>query len=205
MQTFTPSFLFLPPKPVQLGAATMFYNKPDFHDLLQPETELEARLLDTPVFQEGLNWGKPRFGHPEGKVGYHVREVLDNVDKIARSTTDRQQLRLIAIVHDTFKYKEFELGRRVKHHGLLAREFMEAHVNDGILLKIVELHDEAFYCWRNAHLENQPLIASIRLEKLLEALGDNLPLYFDFYKCDTQTGDKVQAPLYWFEQVVLSQ
>ncbi len=205
MQTFTPSFLFLPPKPVQLGAAIMFYNKPDFHDLLQPETELEARLLDSPVFQEGLNWGKPRFGHPEGKVGYHVREVLDNVDKIARNTTDRQHLRLIAIAHDTFKYKEFELGRRVKHHGLMAREFMEAHISDGTLLKIIELHDEAFYCWRNAHLENQPLIASIRLENLLEALGENLPLYFDFYKCDTQTGDKVQAPLYWFEQVVLSQ
>lgn len=183
----------------------MFYNKPDFHDLLQPETELEARLLDSPVFQEGLNWGKPRFGHPEGKVGYHVREVLDNVDKIARNTTDRQHLRLIAIAHDTFKYKEFELGRRVKHHGLMAREFMEAHISDGTLLKIIELHDEAFYCWRNAHLENQPLIASIRLENLLEALGENLPLYFDFYKCDTQTGDKVQAPLYWFEQVVLSQ
>jgi HD domain len=202
MLTFTPSFLFLPPKTVQLSAATMFYNKPDFHDLLRPETELEVKLLDTPVFQEGLDWGKPRFGHPEGKVGYHVREVLDNVDKIAQTPADRQQLRLIAIVHDTFKFKEFELGRRVKHHGLLAREFMEAHTTDPALLNIIELHDEAFYCWRNAHLEQQPHSASLRLEKLLEALDGTLPLYLDFYKCDTQTGDKVQAPLYWFEQVV---
>ncbi len=204
MQTFTPSFLFLPPKNARLGNLTMFYHKPDFHEMLRPETELEARLLENPLFQEGLNWGKPRFGHPEGKVGYHVRDVLENVERQARTLEERQHLRLIAIAHDTFKFREFELGRRVKHHGLMAREFMEAHISDAALLDIIELHDEAFYCWRNAHLESQPLIATLRLEKLLERLGDNLPLYFDFYKCDTQTGDKVQAPLYWFEQVVAS-
>lgn len=182
----------------------MFYTEPDFHALLQPENELEAKLIDTPVFQEGLNWGKPRFGHPEGKVGYHVREVLDNVDKYARNGEARQQLRIVAIAHDSLKFREFELGRRVKHHGLLAREFMEAHTSDPTLLDLIELHDEAFYIWRAAHLENQPLAAKLRLERLLDALGDNLPLYFDFYKCDTQTGDKVQAPLYWFEQVVMA-
>jgi hypothetical protein len=180
----------------------MFYNHPDFHEMLKPETELEVRLLENPLFQEGLNWGKPRFGHPEGKVGLHVRDVLANVERQAKSVEERQQLRTIAIVHDTFKFREFELGRRVKHHGLMAREFMEGQISDACLLDIIELHDEAFYCWRNAHLEHQPLTASLRLEKLLERLGENLPLYFDFYKCDTQTGDKVQAPLYWFEQVV---
>ena len=180
----------------------MFHNKPDFYILLQPETELEARLLEPPEFQEGLNWGKPRFGHPEGKVGLHVREVLDNVDNCAVNETARQQLRLIAIVHDTFKFREFQLGRRVKHHGLLAREFMASFVNEPGLLDIIELHDEAFYCWRAAYFQHQLEAAAHRLEKLLETLGVNLPLYFDFYKCDTRTGDKIQAPLYWFEQVV---
>ena len=203
MQTFTSSYLFLPPKNANNGAATMFHTEPDFKALLQPETELEARLLENPLFQVGLNWGKPRFGHPEGKVGYHVREVLDNVDNCAKNPFIRQQLRLIAIAHDAFKFREFELGRRVKHHGLLAREFMEAYIADPILLDIIELHDEAFYCWRAAHLEHQPLDAALRLEKLLDRLAGNLPLYFDFYKCDTQTGDKLQAPLYWFEQIVL--
>ncbi len=187
-----------------MGDAIMFYNLPDFHEILRPETELEVRLLENPLFQQGLNWGKPRFGHPEGKVGYHVQDVLANVERHAKTLEERQQLRLIAIAHDTFKFREFELGRRVKHHGLMAREFMEAHINDAALLDIIELHDEAFYCWRNAHLEQNPVFAGERLEALLGRLGDNLPLYFDFYKCDTQTGDKVQAPLYWFEQVVAS-
>ncbi|MCF8247546.1 MAG: hypothetical protein K9J37_21160 [Saprospiraceae bacterium] len=182
----------------------MFQNELEFHALIQPEAELEAKLLDTPVFREGLDWGKPRFGHPEGKVGLHVREVLDNVEHCATNETARQQLRLVAIAHDTFKFQEFQLGRRVKHHGLLAREFMEKYLDDPVLLDLIELHDEAFYCWRAATLENQPVAATHRLEKLLEVVGDNLPLYFDFYKCDTRTGDKVQAPLYWFEEVVIS-
>ena len=204
MLTFTQSLVVSPPllRHMDKAQKLMFHNEPDFHSLLQPENELEARLLDTPQFQEGLNWGKPRFGHPEGKVGLHVREVLDNVNLSAANETTRQQLRLIAIAHDTFKFTEFQLGRRVKHHGLLAREFMEAYLNDTTLLDIIELHDEAFYCWRAAYIENQQDAATLRLENLLETIGENLPLYFDFYKCDTQTGDKIQAPLYWFEQVV---
>ncbi|MCC6724393.1 MAG: HD domain-containing protein [Saprospiraceae bacterium] len=182
----------------------MFQDKPDAFYFFQPENDFEARLLESPEFQEGLNWGKPRFGHPEGKVGYHVRDVLENVERQAKNLEDKQKLRLIAIAHDAFKYKEFVLGRRIKHHGMLAREFMEAHINDPVLLDIIELHDEAFYCWRNAYLEQNQLVAQQRLEKLLERMGENLPLYFDFYKCDTQTGDKVQAPLYWFEEIVAS-
>ena len=43
---------------------------PDAHlpldTLLQPESDLEKLLLTLPEFQQGLRWGEPRFGHPEG-------------------------------------------------------------------------------------------------------------------------------------------
>ena len=32
------------------------------------ETELERKLLDDPRLRAGLEWGAPRFGHPEGLV-----------------------------------------------------------------------------------------------------------------------------------------
>lgn len=181
---------------------SMILNIPDFTLLLQPENTLEAILLETAEFQEGLLWGKPRFGHPEGMVGLHVREVLDNVEHCAANETMREQLRLVTLAHDTFKFREFSLGKRLKHHGLLAREFMEGFISDQNVLDIIELHDEAFYIWRMAELAGQPSLATDRLENLLIRLGDNLPLYFAFYRCDTQTGDKVQAPLFWFEQKI---
>ena len=206
MQTFTQIFFVSPLQPIRMGKVRqpMLQNEHDFQSLLQPETALETKLLDTPVFREGLNWGKPRFGHPEGKVGLHVREVLDNVEHCAENETARQQLRIVTIAHDTFKFQEFQMGKRVKHHGLLAREFMEKYLDDPTLLDLIELHDEAFYIWRAVQLENQPATAYHRLDKLLDNLGDNLPLYLDFYKCDTRTGDKIQAPLFWFEDIVMS-
>ena len=118
--------------------------------LLQPESPLERNLLSTVEFRHGLLWGEPRFGHPEGKVALHVREVLDNIDLIPRlSTEQRIQLRLIALAHDTFKYAEDRSRPRdwQKHHGHLARRFMETYTSDRAILDVIETHDDAYYAW----------------------------------------------------------
>ena len=71
-------------------------------NLIRPVSDLEISLLKLSEFRYGMLWGEPRFGHPEGKVAYHVREVLDNVEKVALPESDLAKLRLIALVHDTF-------------------------------------------------------------------------------------------------------
>jgi hypothetical protein len=180
----------------------MFDEIIDFEPLINPESDFEAMLISTPEFREGFNWGTPRFGHPEGKVGLHVREVLENVRRLDTDVVTYHQLRIVALAHDTFKNKEFRFGKRLRHHGLLARDFMEQHLQDANLLDVIELHDEAFYIWRMQTLEKRLDEAQQRLENLLTRLGGSLPLYYLFYKCDTQTGDKIQAPLYWFEHLM---
>jgi hypothetical protein len=42
----------------------------------------------------------------------------------------------------------------------------------------------------------------VHIEKFFERAGANLRLYYLFFKCDTQTGDKTQAPLRWFEELM---
>lgn len=179
--------------------------------LLQPETKLEQLFFKDARFQTGLHWGKPRFGHPEGKVLYHIREVLDNVEKAVaqvdeeKRTYIRQQLRLITFVHDTFKNKEQEILRATKnrkHHAVLAREFLEEFSNDTALLDIIELHDDAFYVWRDLYIYDRKDRAKARLAHLYRRIGNNMQLYYLFFKCDTQTGDKVQAPMEWFEKTI---
>jgi hypothetical protein len=175
-----------------------------FNKILQPETSLEQELIDRPDFKKGLDWGVPRFGHPEGEIYKHIREVLDNIDKLDINDTDRSRLRLIAYAHDTFKYKEDKSFPRdwSKHHGVYARYFMEQFTDDEAVLDILELHDEAYYSWRLIHLYNRLEEGESRLVSLLNRLGRNKQLYYLFFKCDTQTGDKNQAPLKWFEKVV---
>ena len=171
---------------------------------LTPETHLERHLLSDPVFVEGLLWGVPRYGHPEGEVYKHIREVLANVGKLNIPDQVRKDLRLIAYVHDTFKYLEDKREPRdwSKHHGMLARRYMEPFLDKEHLLDIIELHDEAYYIWREAFTHRKPDAAKPRLRNLLDKLGDNLQLFYLFFVCDTMTGDKILSPLNWFEQVV---
>lgn len=174
--------------------------------LLRPETALEKLLINTPEFHYGLLWGEPRFGHPEGKVAYHIREVFDNIDLIPGiSRFDRGRLRLIALLHDTFKFAEDRSRPRdwSKHHGIIARQFFEHFTDDQLMLDIIETHDDAYYAWLGTRHEQFMLENSHKsIDYLLSRIGPNLQLYYLFFKCDTQTGDKTQAPLVWFENNV---
>ena len=172
--------------------------------ILKPETELERQFLLDPAFREGLFYGKPRYGHPEGQVLYHIPEVLANVDKLVISKDNRRKLRIITFVHDTFKNIEDKNEPRdwSKHHSVYARKFLARFTDDKSLLTITEMHDEAYYCWRLHALYRKPEKSQERLQKLLDAVGKNLQLYYLFFKCDTQTGDKIQTPVRWFEKTV---
>jgi len=181
---------------------TSFYL--DLLDILKPENKEEADLLAIPEVQAGLRWGLPRYGHPEGEVYKHVREVLDNIDKVNLSFEHRALLRLVAIIHDTFKYIEPKGSPRdwSKHHSVLAAQFLENRGAIPSLVKIITWHDEAYYIWRMIHPYQQPIQGQARFNQLLTLLGEDLQLYYVFFKCDTSTGDKNIAPLKWFEKEV---
>ena len=173
-------------------------------ELLKPETDLERAFLEDEDFLAGLFWGKPRFGHPEGEVVYHIREVLDNVEKLDINTEMRRQLRIITFVHDTFKHIEDRSRPRdwSRHHAALAANFLAKYTDEKILLDVTALHDEAYYAWRAIHLYDKEESGKKRMQDLIETVGNDLQLYYLFFKCDTQTGDKVQAPVRWFEETV---
>ncbi len=177
----------------------------DAVELLQPENELERQLLQDPSFQKGLYWGVPRFGHPEGKVIFHIREVLDNVEKIPNlDELDRRRLRLVTFAHDTFKYLEHKGSPRdwTRHHAIYAQKFLANYTDDRVVLDITRMHDEAYYSWRTIKLFMKPEKGNARLQNLLDQIGEHIQLYYLFFKCDTQTGDKNQTPLKWFEATI---
>lgn len=176
----------------------------DLEKILQPETPLERLILQDKGFRRGLLWGVPRYGHPEGEVYKHIRDVFDNINRLQLDTLTRQQLRLITLAHDSFKHKEDKRKPRdwSQHHGVLARQFLAQYTDDEVVLAITEMHDEAYYIWRLKKLYRREVEGQQRLVKLLNRLGDNLQLFYLFFKCDTCTGDKIQSPLRWFEQQV---
>ena len=170
--------------------------------LLQPETALERQFLEDEEFRRGLVWGLPRYGHPEGTIWRHIIEVNANIDALPVDPATRRRLRTVNWVHDTFKHLEHRGSPRdwSKHHSIYARQFLAQYVDDPLLLNVVELHDEAYYCWRLAYLYGKLSEADRRLEVLRKRVGSYWQLYYLFFKCDTATGDKNQTPLLWFEQ-----
>lgn len=167
--------------------------------IIKPETALESQIINDPLFVQGASWGVPRRGHPEGQVVYHIEEVLSNVDKYAESNT-REKLRLIALIHDTFKFKVDSTRPRTgeNHHAMIARRFAENYISDQHTLDVIELHDEAYNAWVKG-MNTDWKKAEARADALLQRLGDALPLYRVFYRCDNETGNKRQDNFLWFE------
>ncbi len=171
---------------------------------IRPENKLELNIVKDSYWLKGAFWGEPRPGHPEGKIIYHIYEVLNNVEKIKCSSIIRLQLRLITILHDTFKYLEEQTRPRTdwsKHHAVYALHFAKKHTKDQAILDVIELHDEAYYAWLKFKA-GKIKASNLKLEQLIQRLGPNLQLFYLFFKCDTQTGNKYQAPIEWFEKRV---
>ncbi len=166
------------------------------------ETDLERRIAADPEWQRGVVWGKPRTGHLEGPIMYHIADLLANIDRQCPDLEERSALRLIALVHDTFKYEVDERRPKIgtNHHGYLARIFASRYISDPLLLDIIELHDEAYHCWRLGHYKGKWQHAEDRLNHLVEKMGAAFPLYIRFFYVDSDTDSKNPEPMAWIER-----
>jgi hypothetical protein len=159
---------------------------------ITPDTELERALLADPRLRAGLEWGAPRPGHPEGRVADHVAAILA---AIAPDDPLRDDLRLLAIAHDSFKaeVRPDEPWSHDNDHATLARRFAERYVADERLLTTLELHDEPYWIWRHAEAPERAL------RRLLERLPDT-ELFARFVELDAANDGKDLSFLWWFRR-----
>jgi len=171
-------------------------------DIIKPQNGIETAICNNNDFIIGCYYGKPRPGHKEGAVIYHIKEVLANIDKFYSDDKDYDKLRLIAIVHDTFKYKvNHNLPKSGEnHHGYIAQKFAENYCHNTNVLQVILLHDDAYNAWSIGGRRGDWYKAKERAIKLIDKLNilDNIDLYIKFYECDNATGDKSQENYDWF-------
>jgi len=181
-------------------------NEQEIKQIIKPENGIETAIIGSADFVEGCSYGRPRSGHPEGQVIYHIKEVLENIDKFYGDDEDRKDLRLIAILHDTFKHKVDRTKPRTgeNHHGMIARRFAEKFTSDTCILKLIELHDEAYNAWSMGGRRGDWYGAERRANQLIQGLliEGSLDLYVKFFKCDNRTGDKEQENYDWFVNLI---
>ena len=166
--------------------------------------DIERTLAADPLFRQGLDYGRPRRGHPEGAIKYHIAAVIKNIDSWYAPSPYYLSLRLVALIHDTFKFQVDTTKQRSgpNHHGAYARRFAEQYITDDAVLDIIELHDEAYNAWGAGDRRGNWKTATKRATRLIERLGNKLDLYRAFYRCDNETGDKSQVGREWFEELI---
>lgn len=182
----------------------------NIEELIKPENDLERLIISNPIWIEGATFPfPPRKGHPEGAVINHIVEVLENVDKYSNAR-NRADLRVITLIHDTFKYKVDESKPKSgeNHHAMIARRFAEEiGITNPIILDIIELHDTAYNAWCNGSRDGKWSKAEERAHKLIERLDavdvEALDLYLSFYRADNETGDKEKENFEWFEALCI--
>jgi len=173
---------------------------PDVADLVPgfvPETELERALTEDPELLAGLAWGKPRAGHPEGSVGAHVADLLATIERDDHPPERRTQLRFLALVHDSFKYRVHEWLPKTgeNHHATRARRFAERFTDDERLLATIEFHDGPYAIWRK--LRRRGKLDEERFSQMMERVPDR-ELFLLFIELDGSTEGKKPEPIRWF-------
>lgn len=162
----------------------------------EPESDLERSLAVDPVLLEGLAWGSPREGHPEGSVGRHVAGLLRTIDEWGETGKRRAELRFLALVHDSLKNRVHEWRRRTgeNHHAMRARRFAENYTDDERLLATIELHDRPYAIWKRLRRTGRPQGGP--LAEMLERIPDH-DLFGRFVELDGSTEGKSPEPTEW--------
>ena len=159
-----------------------------------PEGDLESTLIRQPDLIKGLQWGRPRKAHPEGAVGNHVGDLLREIDRSGETGERRALLRVVALVHDSFKYAVVPWLPRTgeNHHAMRARRFMERFTGDERILATIELHDRPYAVWRRTR--RRPRAAGRRLDAVLARIPDHA-LFLRFVEIDAASEAKNPEPI----------
>ncbi len=148
---------------------------------------------------EGLAWGRPRRGHPEGSVGAHIAELFRRIDEWEEREPRRSELRFIALIHDSLKYRVKDWLPRAgsNHHAARARRFAERYTDDERLLAVIEHHDRPYQIWRK--MQRKGRLDDAAFKRMTECIPDPA-LFVRFVELDGSPEGKNPEPIRWLRR-----
>jgi len=150
-------------------------------------------------YLKNIEYGRPRSGHPEGKVRLHIAELEAILEKLAPGISEEQywKLKFLIHVHDAFKADAIPNSpiESPNSHASLARKFASEFTDDVDLLNMLQYHDVNFALWKEYAATGS--YDFDRFSKLLETIID-WDLFLMFLIIDGSTNGKDPAKLRWF-------
>jgi len=161
--------------------------------------EIVEQIVSDSRYLKNIEYGKPRSGHPEGKVKFHIAELDENLEKLAPRVSEDQywKLKFLIHVHDTFKVEAIP-DSPILHpnsHASLARKFASEFTDDTDLLNTIQFHDVNFALWKQFAATGSYDLE--RFSALLETIID-WDLFLMFLIIDGSMQGKDPAKIAWF-------
>jgi hypothetical protein len=162
--------------------------------------KLIETIIADPRYRENIEYGEPRNGHPEGKLKYHIAELVGNLEALKACGISEEQywkLKFMIHIHDTFKKEALSDVRILdpQSHASLAKEYASQFIDDADLLNMIQFHDENFALWNQLRAKGAYDLE--RFEELLKTIQD-WDLFLIFLIIDGSTMGKDRSPLKWF-------
>ncbi|MCI0609827.1 MAG: hypothetical protein L0Z71_12290 [Anaerolineae bacterium] len=162
--------------------------------------EIVQQIMTDARYLKNIEYGRPRPGHPERKVKYHIAELEENLETLkSRGIAEDQywKLKFLIHVHDTFK-AEAVPDSAILHpnsHASLARKFASEFTDDTDLLNMIQYHDVNFALWKQ--FSGTGFYDTARFSTLLETIMD-WDLFLMFLILDGSTSGKDPVKIRWF-------
>jgi hypothetical protein len=131
-------------------------------------------------------------------VGAHVADLLHTIERWSETGRRREELRFLALVHDSLKYsvQNWRPKTGENHHAMRARRFAERYVDDERLLATIEQHDRPYSLWRRLRRKGQ--LDEHALTEMVNRIPD-LDLFLRFVELDGSTEGKNHEPIRWLK------
>lgn len=158
------------------------------------------QIINNARYLKNIEYGRPRPGHPEGKVKYHIAALEENLEALrSRGISEEQywKLKFLIHVHDSFK-AEAVPNSAILHpnsHATLARNFAAEFTVDTDLLNMIQYHDVNYALWKQFSRTGSYNLS--RFSRLLETIMD-WDLFLMFLIIDRCTQGKDPEQLSWF-------
>ena len=127
-----------------------------------------------------------------------MADLLRTIERWGETGTRRAELRFLALVHDSMKYKvqNWRPHTGKNHHAVRARRFAERYTQDERLLATIEQHDRPYNIWRKVRRRGR--LDQHAFGEMLDRIPD-VDLFVRFVELDGSTEGKSREPVHWFK------
>ncbi|MBT9586526.1 hypothetical protein IV102_24495 [bacterium] len=160
------------------------------------------KLMADPLYQDSLDWGRPRVGHPEGSLRNHIEDLEANLELIRAQLRgeEYERLQLLIHVHDICKPDAWTgvLSDHPNNHAYMARQLLALFCPDPVLLAITQYHDDGYHLFTYYRWADD---LSERIEAILNEVQD-VELFMLFNLVDNCLRGKRPEPVDWLVERV---